>query len=468
MAPARDDVVLVPGHRRDRLAIIAIMSLVVHGAAWGQRPPLAITDVTLIDGTGRVARPHVTVVIGDGKIISVDSAARAVVPASATVIPGRGRFLIPGLWDMHVHLAKAGVPALGLFVANGVTSVRDMGGDFAVVQQWRSEIDARARVGPRVRTAGPILESAEHVRGMKASGTVEAVDRFRAPVADTADARRVVDSVARLGVDFIKVRTAASQQTYEAIASAARGAGLTLAAHGDVAPPEEMLRARQRSIEHVIYPSLQKRDAATRARLIRELGAARVAIVPTMVNYYQWLLVSPAEARRIVDDTLGRLDARRKYISGYLLEDWREQVDERGGVKDALIRWFYLPWAYRGVLRDLQEMHRAGVSILPGTDVAVALQYPGFSLLEELGYFVDKIGMTPMEALVSATRSAAEFSGMSDSLGTIAVGKLADLVLLDADPLADVRNVGRIHAVVARGDLFDRAALSVLLANASR
>jgi imidazolonepropionase-like amidohydrolase len=113
-------------------------------------------------------------------------------------------------------------------------------------------------------------------------------------------------------------------------------------------------------------------------------------------------------------------------------------------------------------------MHRTGVRILPGTDVAVALMYPGFSLRDELGYFVEKIGMTPAEALVSATRFAAEFSGMQDSLGTVQVGKLADLVLLDADPLVDIRKVGRIDAVIARGELFDHARLSALLAAAAR
>lgn len=442
------------------------MSVVVSATLSGQRVPLAITDVTVIDGTGGATISHMTVVISGGMIIAVDSMSRAIVPADAHVIDGRGKFLIPGLWDMHVHLAKAGTPALGLFLANGVTSVRDMGGDFAVVQRWRSEIAAGARAGPRIRTAGPILESAQRVHRMKARGTVEPVDRFRAPVADTIDARRLVDSVARLGVDFIKVRTAASRETYHAIASTARRRGLTLVAHGDIVPPEEMLRAGQRSIEHAIYPALQKRDAPVRARLVRELAAAQVAIVPTMVNYYQWLLVPPGEARRIVDDSLGRIDPRRRYISGYLLEDWREQIAERGGVKDALIRTLYLPRAYSGVLRDLQEMHRAGVRILPGTDVGVALKYPGFSLRDELGYFVDKIGMTPMEALVSATRSAAEFSGVLDSLGTVQVGRLADLVLVDADPLVDIQNVGRIHAVIARGELFDRARLSGLLAAA--
>jgi imidazolonepropionase-like amidohydrolase len=446
-----------------RLILTATLLSCVGATARGQRVPIAITDVTVIDGTGSPRRVHQTVVIDGGRITAIDSVSRATAPARATVIDGRGKFLIPGLWDMHVHLAKAGPTSLGLFVANGVTSVRDMGGDFEVVQRWRSEIAAGSRVGPRIRTAGPILESAERVKRMKERGTIEPVDRFRAAVRDTVSARRVVDSVRRLGVDFIKMRTVASRETYQAIALSTRQAGLTLAAHGDIASPEEMLRAGQRSIEHAIYPPLQKLDTRVREQLLRDFARAQVAIVPTMLNYYQWLSVSPADARRVVNDTLGRIDPRRRYVSGYLVDDWREQVDERGRVKDALIRHLYLSRAYKSVLRDLQEMHRAGVRILPGTDAAVALVYPGFSLRDELGYFVSKIGMSPMDALVSATRLAAEFSRMQDSLGTVQVGKLADLVLLDADPLIDIRNVGKIRAVILRGELLDSAGVSRLL-----
>jgi imidazolonepropionase-like amidohydrolase len=141
-----------------------------------------------------------------------------------------------------------------------------------------------------------------------------------------------------------------------------------------------------------------------------------------MVNYYQWLLVPPADARRVIEDSLGRIDARRRYVTGYPL----------------------------------------------GTDAAVALMYPGFSLRDELGYFVDMIGMTPLEALRSATRLAAEFSGVADSLGTVEVGKVADVVLLDADPLVDIRHVGRIRAVIMGGRLFDRSRLDELLSAAMR
>ncbi len=450
------------------IRLLFAFTAVTGGTASPQSGPLAITNVTVIDGTGSAARPHMTVVIRDGRITALDSTIRSRLPPDLTVIDGSGKFLIPGLWDMHVHLAKAGEKSLGLFVANGVTSVRDMGGDFAVLGRWRSEVEAGVRVGPRIRTAGPILESAARVRRMKSRGTVEPVDHFRAPVGDTLDARRVVDSVARLGADFVKVRTVASLSAYRAIAAEAQRVGLTLAAHGDIAPPEAMLDAGQRSIEHAIYPSLQKRNSATRTHILRRLVDSRVAMVPNMVTYYQWFRVAPSDARRIVDDTLGQVDPRRRYVSGYLIEDWREQVTERGGIKDALIRRFYLPRVYRDVLADLREMYRAGVVILPGTDVGVALMYPGFSLHDELGYFVDTIGMTPLEALRSATHDAAAFSGMLDSLGTVGVGKLADLVLLNADPLVEIRNVSRIHAVIARGRVYEGAGLARLLSDAAQ
>ena len=441
-------------------AIVAILgAFPSHANAQGGT--IAITSVTLIDGTGEPARADMTVVVRGGRITAVESATSAQPPEGAAVIDGRGKFLIPGLWDMHVHLAKAGAGSLPLIVANGVTSVRDMGGDAALLRGWRDDIAAGRRLGPRIKWAGPMLESSERVARMK-KRTHEPVERFRAAVADPGSAERVVDSVARLGVDFIKVRTVASDETYRAIAAAAARHGLPLVGHASEVPFEDVLRAGQKSVEHVVHPSLQNRTPRERSKLIAEMARRGIALVPTAVSYYESIDLSNTRVRRIIADSLGAADPRRRYIDGYLLEDWREQLEERPGGVRASIQGAVVGHIHRNAVRDAKEMRRAGVRILPGSDLAVLGIYPGSSLHDELRLFVEKLGMTPMEAIVSATRQSAEFFGMQDSLGTVAANRIADLVLLDADPLADIRNVRRINAVIVRGRLLDRAALDKL------
>jgi imidazolonepropionase-like amidohydrolase len=451
------------------IALLAVVGALAATAAIARaEPSVAFTHVTVIDGTvidgaaidatRATVRPDTTVVIRDDRIVSVTPAVDAAIPSDAIIVDGRGKFLIPGLWDMHVHLAKAGASALPLFVANGVTSVRDMGGDYAEVLKWRTEILAGQRLGPRIKTAGPILESARHVEGMLRDRTIEPVARTRIGVANTEAAGPAVEFVAGLGADFVKVRTVASLETYRAIAAAAKRGGLPLVGHA-AASPDEMIRAGQRSIEHMLIPPLDKLSEQQRSELFKRFVESGIAAVPTLVNGEKSLFVSYTDAAAIVDDSEGKIDPRRKYLAGYLIEDWREQLAER---KSSLpIDWKKMAPRLR---RDLHEMRRAGVRIMPGTDVAVLLIYPGFSLHDELQLLVRELGMTSAEALVSATRRPAEFFGMQDSLGTVEPGKMADLVLLDADPLEDIQNTQRIRGVVLNGKWMDRAALDDLLA----
>ena len=422
-----------------------------------QLRPLVFTNVTLIDATGAAAKPNMTVVIVNERIVAIGQSGKLRTPKGAQVIDATGKFLVPGFWDMHVHLAKSGENTLPLFVVNGVTSVRDMGGDAQLLLKWRREVAEGRRQGPRIKTAGPILESASNVERMKREGTVEPVDRFRRGIANPESAEGIVESVAKLGVDFLKIRTVASLETFRAIAAAAKKHNLSLVGH-PTASPEEIIKAGQRSLEHGFFPPLNSRTKEQRAELFRQFAVNKIAVTPTLI-VEEALLTPYDKTAAIFEDKLGVIEPRRKYLSGYLIEDWREQLAEK---KEST---FDLTKMLAERLRDMREMREAGVSLMPGTDVGVLLIFPGFSLHDELRLLVEQIGMSPMEAIISATRFPAEFFGMSDSLGTIEKGKIADLVLLEANPLENINNTQRINAVIVGGKLIPKQELKAILAS---
>ncbi len=426
--------------------IICLMQILVIAQTISK--PIVFTHVTLIDATGADAQSDMVVIVADGKIADIGKFGKIKLPKNSQLIDATGKFLIPGLWDMHVHLTKAGENTLPLFVANGITSVRDMGGDYVQLLKWRKEAADGTRLSPRIKTPGALLESAENVARMKREGTVEPVDKFRIGIATPEEARKAVDLMASLGVDFIKFRTIASPETYKAIAEESKAKGLLFVGHQS-GSPETMVDAGQKSIEHYIYPPII--TSPKHAEIYKKMAESGVYIVPTIVVADKSLLVSYDDAKKIVEDRAGKVDFRRKYLSGYLIEDWKEQLEEKkqpspvdfAKLKEVLIK-------------DLQEMHKAGVRMMPGSDVATLLIYPGYSLHDELQLLVKYVHLTPMQAIVSATRYPAEFFGMQKTLGTIKKGKIADLVLLDANPLDDIGNTKQIAAVVAGGRYFSK------------
>jgi imidazolonepropionase-like amidohydrolase len=403
--------------------------------------PLAFTHVTLIDGMGAKPRLNQTVVVTGERITALGRTGKLKLPAGARMMDGTGKFLIPGLWDMHVHVGSRS--DLPLFIANGVTGIRAMDGD-PEYHLWRQEVEAGALVGPRMVIAsgvfdGPQTYFSDHIK-----------------VGSPDVAREAVRKARRDGAEFIKVHDLLPRDAYFATIDEAQKLGLPVAGHVPAAmTPEEVSEAGQASIEHLTRMDDLSLDGEGRSRaamLFARFKKNHTWQCPTLVmtrNYT--LLANPSLA---ADPHLRYVRLRRK-------EGWRRMNDGSLSVRD----WMARKQTYRKRLAMVGAMQRAGVGILAGTDLANPYLIPGFSLHDELAIFVEA-GLKPMEALQAAALNPARFLGRERELGTVQQGRLADLLLLDADPLADIRSTAKIHAVVAAGRLYDRAALDRLLAEA--
>ncbi len=452
------------------IALVVAFSACAGARATPFGETVALVGVTVIDPTSpQPSAPDQTILIADGVIRAVGPSSAVVLPASARHIDARGKFAIPGLWDAHVHFMNTGVTALPLLVANGITSVREMGGYIDSTRAWQARTKAGTLVGPRIITPGPILESPRYLQGVverSARGNPQLALRvlpYRIRVGDSTEARRAVDSLVKLHVDFVKIRTSANAEALYAILRNARLAGLRVAGHQPGAVSVgSAIDSGQTDLEHAILPPLSRLSAATRDSLYRRFVANDAWYTPTLTVSRAVMLSGDSARRAIFSDDAIRLDERRPYASRWLLGWWRMQVDERAG-DTASTREAENEEAYRSSANDVHRMHELGVSILAGTDAGSVLVYPGFALHEELRLLVDDAKLSPRDALWSATLGPARFARLDDRLGTLSAGKIADIVLLDADPLTDIRNTRRIFAVIQAGRVFSRADLDALL-----
>lgn len=450
--------------RRGAAALLAVGTLSALLAGFAARPAsTAITGVTVIDTRSGESRAGVTVLLTGDRIAAVGRDEEVRVPRGARVVDGRGKYLIPGLWDMHVHLSYLEPATLALFPANGVLAVREMGGEVEELLRYRGDVREGRLIGPRVYLPGPVVESPGWLAMLRERGGdlpgAAAILRQRMGVATQEEAREAVDSAAALDADFVKLRNNASRDAFFALARAARGRGLPLAGHAPrYVSPAEASDSGQSSFEHSFLPSLDGMTPESRAALFRRFRENGTAVTPTLIAGRNHRLLPDSVVLAALADSLGTRDPRMRHLPRALLTKWREEWELTR--RDRPYDWEAL---HRSSLRDVAEMRAAGTPILAGTDVGVQLVLPGWGLHEELELLVTLAGLTPLEALRSATAAPAAFFGLQDRMGGVAEGMAADLVLLDADPRLDIRNTRRIRAVVAGGTLLDRAALDRLL-----
>lgn len=435
-------------------AFILLMVVFPAAAQTDPKTPLqsvVFTHVTVIDATGAAPMPDMTVVIEGDRITRIGSSGQFAVPRGARVVNAAGKYLIPGLWDMHVHLSFTKASSLPVLVANGVTSVRDMGGRLSELDEWRTKIAAGLLTGPRIVRAGPMLNGQKFNAFQMVSGNPD-------------ETRGVVRGLKEAGVDLIKTHRRMPRDSYFALIDEVKKQGLTLAGHIPMTiTPEEASDAGQTTIEHTetlfegtFASALKGRKLPEAIRQFRADEAEKLfsrfvknhtVVDPTLVAY-----------RSVVEFSDRSLppDPRSRYVALSLKTEWKKRAQPVSAEDLAELK------ATFSELREVvRQMARAGVTLVAGCDTSPRVP-PGFSLHDELALLVEA-GLTPMQALQAATLTPARVVSRDKDLGSIETGKMADLVLLDANPLDDIRNTQRIAAVVVGGKLLRRADLDALL-----
>jgi Amidohydrolase family len=467
------------------LSILLLMSAYAQELGPSRRA-IVFTRATVIDVKNGQPRPDMTVVVVGDRIAALGKSGTVRLPTDVQVIDATGKYLIPGLWDMHLHWAPWETP---LLVANGVTGIREMGSDchpafsnrdcLEEVRVWQKRIEA-GELGPRLLalSSWPVMARSRWP-AKSPRGLAEDLPAFYA--ASTAEqGRQLARYFAERKVDFIKVSGHLSRDGFLGLAAEARRLGLKIAGHEQLAVNAiEASGAGMNSIEHArvflfncfrgatefARLNLNEPDTTWRRRMVDEFDPGICQqVFSSFVRNDTWYVPTHLTRRMeaFADDPTFRRDSRSKYIPKARGKAWNEDAD--GMVKEdpspegrKAMKDFYT----KGL--EITGMARkAGVKVMLGTDSVDSYVFPGFAVHDELQELM-KAGLSPAEALKAATWNGAEFLGRTSDSGSVETGKLADLILLDANPLSDIRNTEKIVAVVLNGRYIDRSALDELL-----
>jgi imidazolonepropionase-like amidohydrolase len=402
---------------------------------------LVIVDVTVVDTQTGALAPHRNVVVRDGRIASVSDAAPL---QDASLVQGSGKYLVPGLWDMVTHLSWTRVSALPALVANGVTAVRDEGGDLGETAVWAEGVRSGRLIGPTIFQVGPMLNGKSFNRYQYALGSPE-------------QARAAVRLLKFEGVDGLEIERRVPKDVYEALMQEANAAGLPV---GGKVPLEvtasEASEAGQSTIDNLetiydgVFGAAHEGNLAegidtflmpagasdTLAEALRRNGTAVTPCVSTFAGAIAGANKDP------------NLQPNYRFVA-------RSQRTPLRTVPASELQQFQI--MLPRLLSTIAKLQAGGVTLLAGTDIA-ANRVPGFSLQDEL-QALSTAGLTPLQVLQTATLNPAKVMKRFADYGSVEQGKIADLLLLDADPTRDVSALHQIRAVVVHGRLLNRSAL---------
>jgi len=422
--------------------LATLLAGLLISAAQIEAQTITIDNVTIVDVTNGRLQQHKSIVVEGNRIARIDDASDKT--RAAATLDGTGMFVIPGLWDMHVHAYFTNDTAqfhstsevmMPLFILNGVTSVRDLGSNLEATLAARDSVAKHQMIGPRMMVSGPMLDGP--------------TTRYQAAikVANGDDARAAVRMLKDRGVDMIKTQSLVPKDAYFAISDEAAKIGIPFEGHvPNAITGMEAVAANQRSFEHL----LGVRDTDT--ALIDELARKRVWQCPTVIN-------SVGTAADFLTDPGVPFWLKRA------VDGWRRTATTRAAESDSAARAANERATRRLAL--IKKMYDKKIPFLAGTDAPAGYDLvPGASLHRELQLFV-RAGLTPLQALQTATLNPATYFGRTSDWGTIAPGKTADLVVLRANPLVDIANTRAVAAVVADGRYYsprelDRLRLQIM------
>ncbi|WP_146947030.1 amidohydrolase family protein [Cyclobacterium qasimii] len=440
-----------------------------------------IENITTIDADNGL-KPNQTLIIKEGKIHQITPSQELQLSKENTIIDGTGKFLIPGLWDAHVHFAymeELAPRMFDLFLAYGITSVRDTGGEIGFVNTWKQKSLANPTSTPRVMIAGPLLDGTPNVY----DGSDPGHPALSVGLNTLEDVKEQINKLEIQGVDFLKAYEMLSPEQFALIAKLGKEKGLKVTGHVPLSMDvisasnaglnsmehlrnlelscasnaEELLQQRQESLRS----GKDMKGAALRSKIHQD--QREIAIDNYDENKAQEVLnvLAANDTWQIPTLTLNTASTKLpfaemdfkesfKFLPKTVEDDWNQGIDKLSNRDISAANIKRTEWT----LNITEKMHKSGINIMAGTDCPIFYLTPGRSLHQELVLLVEA-GLTPLEALRTATLNPAKYFNLEDELGTIEEGKWADLVILNANPLEDIKNTTRIDGVIKQGNYFD-------------